>query len=45
MTSGHPIALLEVMVRRVLPVSAKKKKKKRTSILNSAIKKEGKILF
>lgn len=43
MTSGHPIALLEVMVRRVLPVSAKKKK--RTSILNSAIKKEGKILF
>lgn len=27
MTSGHPIALLEVMVRRVLPVSAKKKKK------------------
>lgn len=44
MTSGHPIALLEVMVRRVLPVSAKEKKK-RTSILNSAIKKEGKILF
>lgn len=44
MTSGHPIALLEVMVRRVLPVSAKEKKK-RTSILNSAIKKEAKILF
>lgn len=29
MTSGRLIALLEVMVRRVLPVSAKKKEKKK----------------